>query len=178
LFRRRSKEKHHAFRSGQNWVNYNFVDPSSEPSTSKETQQRVLFICTGNFYRSRFAEAVFNYHAEQRQIPWTAFSRGLAIHLAAGYLSSHTTDALSTRQIELRHTGPARIRLSEDDLLQSNYRIAMDRSEHLQMMHVQFPAWADQIDYWDVSDIPFRSSADALPEIELRVMELLDKVSR
>jgi protein-tyrosine phosphatase len=178
LFSQRSKENHHAFRSGQNWVDYTFVDTSSEPSTSKNAQQRVLFICTGNFYRSRFAEAVFNHHAEQRRIPWTAFSRGLAIHLAEGYLSSHTTEALSTRQIELRHTGPARIRLSEDDFLQSDYRIAMDRSEHLQMMLDQFPGWANEIDYWDVSDIPYRSSLDALPEIELRVIQLLEKVSR
>jgi protein-tyrosine phosphatase len=154
------------------------VDTSSEPSTSRNAQQRVLFICTGNFYRSRFAEAVFNHHAEQRRIPWTAFSRGLAIHLAEGYLSTHTTEALSTRQIELRHTGAARTRLAEDDFLQSDYRIAMDRSEHLQMMLDQFPAWANEIDYWDVSDIPFRSSVDALPEIELRVIQLLDKLAR
>ena len=54
----------------------------------------------------------------------------------------------------------------------------MDRSEHFQMMRNQFPAWADQIDYWDVSDIPYRSSIDALPEIEHKVMQLLQKVSR
>jgi protein-tyrosine phosphatase len=154
------------------------VNPRSELPTSQDTTRRVLFICTGNYYRSRFAEAVFNYHAEQRQIPWTAFSRGLAIHLAEGYLSTYTTEALNTRQIHLRHTGPARASLSEEDLLESSYRIAMDRSEHLQMMLDQFPRWADQIDYWDVSDIPFRSSSDALPEIELKVKQLLDKVSR
>ena len=156
-----------------------FVDPSSEPSTSVDAaHQRVLFICTGNYYRSRFAEAIFNHHAEQRRIPWTAFSRGLAVHLVEGYLSTFTTEALRTREIELRHTGPRRIGLSEGDLLQANYRIAMDRSEHFQMMLTQFPTWVDQIDYWDVSDIPFRSSTEALPEIELKVMQLLDTFSR
>ena len=100
------------------------------------------------------------------------------MHLVEGYLSTFTTEALRTRQIELRHTGPARIRLSEDDFLQADYCIAMDRSEHFQMMLMQFPTWADQIDYWDVSDIPFRSSTEALPEIELRVMQLLDNISR
>jgi protein-tyrosine phosphatase len=154
------------------------VDPRSDLSTSIGTPQRVLFICTGNYYRSRFAEAIFNFHAEQRQIPWTAFSRGLAVHLAEGYLSTFTTEALSIRQIGLRHTGPGRIQLSEEDLLRSNCCIAMDRSEHFRMMLTQFPVWADQIDYWDVSDLPFRSSSDALPEIELRVVQLLEKVSR
>jgi protein-tyrosine phosphatase len=154
------------------------VDPSSNLSTPKPAHQRVLFICTGNFYRSRFAEAVFNHHAERRRIPWTAFSRGLAIHLAEGYLSSHTSEALHQRHIELRHTGPARTKLSEDDLLHSTYRIAMDRSEHFQMMRSQFSEWADRIDYWDVSDIPFSTSDVALPEIEFKVMQLLEKVSR
>jgi protein-tyrosine phosphatase len=154
------------------------VDPRPEPSTSETAHRRVLFICTGNYYRSRFAEAIFNHHAELLQIPWTAFSRGLAVHLAEGYLSTFTTEALETRKIELRHTGPGRIRLSEGDLRQSNYRIAMDRSEHFRMMLSQFPTWADQIDYWDVSDIPFRASTEALPEIELKVMQLLETISR
>ena len=82
------------------------------------------------------------------------------------------------RQIELRHTDSGRIQLSAEDFLIADYRIAMDRSEHFQMMLNQFPSWADQIDYWDVSDIPFRSSLNALPEIELKVMQLLEKLSR
>jgi protein-tyrosine phosphatase len=154
------------------------VDTRSDLSASGDTLRRVLFICTGNFYRSRFAEAVFNHYAELRQIPWKAFSRGLDVHLVEGNLSEFTSAALNTRKIELRHTGSGRIQLSAEDLLQSNYRIAMDRSEHLQMMLSQFPAWADQIDYWDVSDIPFRSSIEALPQIEGKVMQLLEDVSR
>src|SRR4029077_15878896 len=138
-----------------------FVDARSELSMSVDAaHRRVLFICTGNYYRSRFAEAIFNHHAEQRRIPWTAFSRGLAVHLVEGYLSTFTTEALRTREVELRHTGPRRIGLSEGDLLQANYRIAMDRSEHFQMMLTLFPTWVDRIDYWDVSDIPFRSSTE------------------
>ena len=100
------------------------------------------------------------------------------MHLVEGYLSTFTTEALSARRIELRHTGTGRIQLSEEDLLQSNYRIAMDRSEHLQMMLNQFPTWANQIDYWDVADMPYRSSIEALPEIELKVMQLLEKVAQ
>jgi protein-tyrosine phosphatase len=100
------------------------------------------------------------------------------VHLAEGHLSTFTSEALGTRKIELRHTDSGRIQLSEEDLLRSDYRIAMDRSEHFRMMLSQFPRWADQIDYWDVSDMPFRSSIDALPEIERKVMQLLEKLSR
>jgi low molecular weight protein-tyrosine phosphatase len=140
--------------------------------------RRVLFICTGNFYRSRFAEAVFNHHAEQRHASWTAFSRGLAVHLAEGRLSPFTAEALCTRKIEFRHTGLDRVQLSEEDLSKSYRCVAMDRLEHFPMMLKQFPTWADRIDYWDVSDIPYRCSTDALPEIEIKVIQLLEEVSR
>jgi protein-tyrosine-phosphatase len=39
----------------------------------------VLFLCTGNYYRSRFAEELFNYEAERASLPWIAQSRGLAL---------------------------------------------------------------------------------------------------
>ena len=138
---------------------------------------RILFICTGNFYRSRFAEAIFNYRAEQDHLPWAAFSRGLAIHFADGYLSSFAAEALLARQIDLRHTASQRVQLSEDDLLNADRRIAIDRTEHFPMIQDQFPAWADKIEYWDVPDIPYRSPKDALPEIERKVIQLLHEVA-
>lgn len=139
--------------------------------------KRILFICTGNFYRSRFAEAVFNHHAILEGLSWTAFSRGLAIHLAEGSLSPFTLHALTARQIDLRHTGPDRTSLSDDDFLQSERQIAMDRAEHYPMMQQCFPKWADKILYWDVSDLPLRQPYEALPEIELRVTQLFEEIS-
>ena len=38
----------------------------------------VLFLCTGNYYRSRFAEILFNHLAGQSKLAWRADSRGLA----------------------------------------------------------------------------------------------------
>jgi len=43
----------------------------------------VLFLCTGNYYRSRFAEELFNHHAERAGLDWTAQSRGLALERGA-----------------------------------------------------------------------------------------------
>ena len=39
----------------------------------------VLFLCTGNYYRSRFAEILFNSVAGKMRLPWRASSRGLAL---------------------------------------------------------------------------------------------------
>lgn len=137
----------------------------------------VLFVCTGNFYRSRFAEAVFNHHAEIKQLNWKAFSRGLAIHWAEGYLSPFTTDALAVRKIDLRHTGSARTQLTEHDLEAAQRRIALDRDEHHSMMRSQFPQWADRIEYWNVADLGFRTAELALPEIESKVLSLIEELS-
>jgi protein-tyrosine phosphatase len=137
----------------------------------------VLFVCTGNFYRSRFAEAVFNHHAEQKRLNWKAFSRGLAIHWVEGDLSPFTTDALAIRKIDLRHTGTARAQLTEHDLETAQRRIALDRDEHHSMMRSQFPQWANRVEYWNVADLGFQTAELALPEIESKVLSLIEELS-
>jgi len=39
--------------------------------------KRVLFLCTGNYYRSRLAEILFNHLAKERTLDWHADSSGL-----------------------------------------------------------------------------------------------------
>ncbi len=43
---------------------------------------RVLFLCTGNYYRSRYAEEIFNHQAGLEGLGWHAFSRGVAENLS------------------------------------------------------------------------------------------------
>jgi protein-tyrosine phosphatase len=137
---------------------------------------RVLFICTGNFYRSRFAEAVFNHSAGKLNLRWSAFSRGLAIHWAEGYLSPFALDALRARRIDLAYTGKARTQLTVHDLESSAIQIALCREEHYPMMKDQFPAWAEKISYWTIPDVEFTPTEIALPEVERNVKSLLNKL--
>ena len=137
----------------------------------------VLFICTGNYYRSRFAEAVFNAGAAERKLGWTAFSRGLAAHLIEGDLSPFTRDALARRGIALTHTGPTRVSLTDGDLERAARRIALRESEHRPMVDARFPAWAGRVEYWDVADVDIATPEQALPVIEQRVRELLDELA-
>jgi protein-tyrosine phosphatase len=46
-------------------------------------EKTVLFLCTGNYYRSRFAEVLFNSVAGTMGLPWRASSRGLALERQA-----------------------------------------------------------------------------------------------
>ncbi|HEX3600375.1 MAG TPA: hypothetical protein VHU84_09555, partial [Lacipirellulaceae bacterium] len=63
-------------------------------------KQQVLFLCTGNYYRSRFAEIYFNWLAQQRGLAWSAESRGLALDdCNNGPISRHTLSILKMRGI-------------------------------------------------------------------------------
>jgi protein-tyrosine phosphatase len=128
--------------------------------------KRVLFICTGNYYRSRFAEALFNHLAEEIRLPWRAFSRGLAIHWAEGPISEHTRRGLAERRIDLRHTGPERVQLAETDLRAADLIIALKDQEHRPMIAEQFPDWSAKVVFWDVTDLPYSTPEVALPAIE------------
>ncbi len=140
--------------------------------------KKLLFVCTGNFYRSRFAEAVFNHQAEERGLPWKAFSRGLAIHyVPEGDLSEHTAAALEARGVHLRHTGPIRVQISSEDLESADLVIALDDAEHRPMMRELFPDWETKITFWEVRDMPHSWPHQALPDIEERVRELIATLS-
>ena len=41
---------------------------------AKRNEKTVLFLCTGNYYRSRFAEILFNSVASKLGLPWQASS--------------------------------------------------------------------------------------------------------
>jgi protein-tyrosine phosphatase len=64
---------------------------------------QVLFLCSGNYYRSRFAEHLFNYLAEGIRLPWHADSRGLAVGLNGniGPISRHTLRRLHALSIPI-----------------------------------------------------------------------------
>lgn len=138
--------------------------------------RRLLFICTGNYYRSRFAEGLFNHMAEQRQLPWWAYSRGLNINwiIDNSHISPFTEEALITRKIELRHTGHRRMPLSSMDLQGADRVIALKREEHFPMLEHQFPGWESRVEYWTVHDLDVSTPEVALSEIETLVARLID----
>ncbi len=138
--------------------------------------RQVLFICSGNFYRSRFAEAVFNHHATQRQLPVRAFSRGLATHLVQGEgeISLYTRFALAARGIAIHHTASHPVQLTRADLERAYRTIAVKEAEHRPLMQRLFPDWEDRIEYWAVHDLDAAAPDVSIPLLEQRVLAVLE----
>jgi protein-tyrosine phosphatase len=134
-----------------------------------------LFICSGNYYRSRFAEAIFNNHAQKLGRDDRAISRGLATHLVKDFpesLSPDTLAALRERNIALTNTAPFPRQLTNADLALASRIIALNAGDHRPMLEKLHPGWAHRIEFWDIHDVEAASPASQLPLIESRVLKL------
>ena len=78
----------------------------------------VLFLCTGNYYRSRYAEIVFNWLARRQGLTWQADSRGLAIDARnPGPMSIFTREAIGRLQIACASSTRSPIPVTRADLV-------------------------------------------------------------
>lgn len=137
----------------------------------------ILFVCTGNYYRSRFAEYWFNHLASRYGGGWSAVSAGLrpddGQERNVGPISPNAQAALEQRCVPLADPLPMPRALT-DELLDSAYRvIALDRDEHRPMLAEQFPARAARITYWDIRDVPPSPLYDPMADIDAKVRDLL-----
>ena len=132
----------------------------------------VLFVSTTNSYRSRFAEAVFNHHAQAKGLGWCAFSRGLRPE-GPDELSPLARQALEERDIDLVHTSTTQTALSNEDLEMAHLIIALNQNEHQPLALQQFPTWIDQFNFWEIDNTSDSTPDPALPKIEREIEALL-----
>jgi protein-tyrosine phosphatase len=67
--------------------------------------------------------------------------------------------------------------LNETDLTQAQRVIALNQIEHHPYLRKQFPAWADRVEYWRVSDLDRASADQALAQIERQVHALIGQLT-
>jgi predicted translation initiation factor SUI1 len=138
---------------------------------TQRNHKTVLFLCTGNYYRSRFAEVLFNSVAGKMGLPWQASSRGLALERGVNNigpmaaLAIQALEALGVSAPEDCSRSPAQV--TNDDLEGAAFIVALKQAEHLPLLQERFPAWAEKVEFWHVDDAP-----EVLELIEREVMDL------
>lgn len=141
--------------------------------------KQILFLCSGNYYRSRFAEILFNHLAVENDLLWTADSRGIVAQWShnPGPLSESAILGLQARNIPLGVQRYPR-QLVESDLKQADRIIALYEREHSPLLRQYFPQWQDDIEYWDVPDLNEMESVYALARIERMVRALTSELEK
>jgi protein-tyrosine phosphatase len=139
----------------------------------------VLFLCTGNYYRSRFAEVLFNHLAANLGLNWRAVSRGLALEMGAdniGPMSVHAVQRLMSLGIRLDDYLRLPLAVSEADLTGADLIVALKEAEHRPLLQRRFPVWAERVEYWHVHDLDCATALEALPSIERDVLTLASRL--
>jgi protein-tyrosine-phosphatase len=139
---------------------------------SQQKQSAVLFLCTGNYYRSRFAEILFNSVAGKMGLPWSASSRGLALERGVNNVGPMAVSAIAALKAMgvLAPDALSRfpMQVTTDDLERADRVIALKEAEHLPLLQERFPGWAEKVEFWHIDDAP-----GVLGLIEQEVMGLV-----
>ncbi|WP_235999484.1 low molecular weight phosphatase family protein [Bradyrhizobium uaiense] len=141
--------------------------------------KRILFLCTGNYYRSRYAEELFNHLARTEQLAWRASSRGAAERGSpdnVGPMSVFADDRLRAGGIvpEGATRDPQPCSLADFD--GADLVVALKEAEHRPLIERRFPEVADRVMYWHVDDIDVAHPSVALAMLDDRIRELVSSL--
>jgi low molecular weight protein-tyrosine phosphatase len=136
--------------------------------------KKILFLCTGNYYRSRYAEEIFNHIAKSKGLPWRAFSRGAAERGSpdnVGPMSRFALEALAAQAIVPEERMPMPCVVA--DFHAADLVVALKDAEHRPLIERRFHGVAGNVTYWNVDDIEFAPPSIALAMIDGHVRELI-----
>jgi protein-tyrosine phosphatase len=141
----------------------------------------VLFLCTGNYYRSRFAEELFNHLGRRDGLAWRAESRALAIERGTDNVGPISMLALAA--LDQRGCAPlAAERMPQactrEDVARADLVVALKDSEHRPLMRARFPEHERRTAYWFVDDVDVTPADEALATIAREVEALVERLRR
>jgi protein-tyrosine phosphatase len=141
---------------------------------------KILFLCTGNYYRSRFAEELFNHLAQQKGSNWSADSRGLVKNPWLlgnfGPISSFAVKELEKRSVKIAQMRfPKHLEHGEADKF--NKVIALDKDEHEPLLEKNYPEITARVIYWNIKDLGDEKSESALGRLETKIEALISRLT-
>ncbi len=138
----------------------------------------VLFLCTGNYYRSRYAEILFNARAQEMGLAWNAISRGLAPDPRnPGPMSRDTTAALQRQGITVEEYLRLPIKVTDNDFESNHHIVAVKEAEHRLMIQRDYPHRLENVEFWHVHDLDCCGPEEAISHLEQEVTGLLLRLS-
>jgi len=139
-----------------------------------DSMKTVLFLCTGNYYRSRYAEILFNAKAEEMGLEWNAVSRGLAPDPRnPGPISRDTIAALQKQDICVENHLRLPMKVTEADFESNDHVVAVKEAEHRPLMLRNFPNWVTKVEFWHVHDLDCCGPDETIPHLDQEVAALL-----
>jgi protein-tyrosine phosphatase len=141
--------------------------------------ETVLFLCTGNYYRSRLAEHYFNALAAEQRLAWRADSRGLRINpLNYGPISQDTLVWLGAKGIAVAEPLRFPLPVTDSDLRSARIVVALKEAEHRPLLEENFPSCLERVEFWNVHDLDMATPEEALPELAANVERLVARLAR
>ncbi|MEO0509279.1 MAG: low molecular weight phosphatase family protein [Verrucomicrobiota bacterium] len=142
----------------------------------------ILFLCTANYYRSRFAELYFNFLAEGAGLEERADSAGLEMQrwrfYNPGDLSPYTIKELSILGVDLPEVPREPKQFELKMLDQFDQCTALSEKEHRPMVERMYPNQVARFGYWTVEDVGIEPIEEALGRIQKNVQLLIDELQR
>jgi len=145
-----------------------------------ETNSLLLFLCTGNYYRSRFVELLFNHYAANAALSWRAESRGIALEFGVnnrGPISSAALAVLHERGIVPAEPIRFPLQVEEEDFRRTQRIIALEEAEHHPLLLHRFPHWLTRVEFWHVPDVPRATAADGVALMSRQVQNLIRELT-
>jgi protein-tyrosine phosphatase len=157
------------------------MPPESEPPMSfRASKKKVLFLCTGNYYRSRYAEELFNHHANALHLSWIATSRALALERGKDNVGSIANSAILALQADqISPADPARgpLACTMGDLIAADLIVAVKEAEHRELLAARFSGWEHKAIFWHVHDLDQAQPREALAQLKTHVTSLIEKLA-
>ena len=138
----------------------------------------VLFLCTGNYYRSRYAEILFNWLAQKQGLAWKADSRGLDPDPRnPGPMSRDTMTALRKMGVPFDSYLRFPQLVTDSDFDAAHHVVAVKEAEHRPIIQRNFPKWLERVEFWHVHDLDCCGPEEAIPHLDREVASLVKRLA-
>ena len=137
----------------------------------------ILFVCTGNIFRSRFAEEVFNHLCKINGVDATAFSAGLQVgRYKQRKIYWPAMNELERLKIEPLRSNEDSVHINDIDVSIYDQIICMDEEEHKPMVRSNELLSGFIFQYWNIVDMPKVPSDISHPRCYKKVETLIDQL--